>query len=99
MTDALRLGSAPRYIVTRPEGNEHHTMAEVYDLIAAARAKFGELSAAEEKMLRCAESGDVAYCGPSAKDDDPENDPAKASEWGKDRTIRAKLIQVAMHRS
>jgi hypothetical protein len=73
--------------------NEHYTMTGTYDLVAAARAKFGELSAAEEKLLRCAESGDVAYCGPSEKDDDPANDPAKAADWGNDRTIRAKLIR------
>ncbi len=68
-------------------------MADAYDLMAAARAKFGELSAAEEKLLRCAQSGDVAYCGPSEKNDDPENDPAKADGWGKKRTIRARLIR------
>ncbi len=68
-------------------------MTNPYDLIAEARAKFGELTAAEEKMLRCAASGDVAYCGPSEKDDDPANDPANAAQWGKDRNIRAKLIR------
>ncbi len=68
-------------------------MADAYDLMAAARAKFGELSAAEEKLLRCAESGDIAYCGPSETDDDPANDPAKADGWGKERTIRARLIR------
>ena len=64
-----------------------------YDLLAEARVKFGELGAAEEKVLRAAASGEIAYCGPSDKDDDPANDPAKAAEWGKDRTVRARLIR------
>ena len=68
-------------------------MTNAYDLVAEARAKFGELTAAEERLLRCAESGDIAYCGPSDKDDDPGNDPANADAWGKERTIRAKLIR------
>jgi hypothetical protein len=64
-----------------------------FDLIAAARAKFGELSAAEEKVLRAVHSGEIAYCGPSDKDDDPANDPANAATWGNDRSVRAKLIR------
>ncbi len=68
-------------------------MADAYDLIAEARSRFGELSAAEEKLLRCAQSGDIAYCGPSENNDDPANDPAKADGWGRERTIRAKLIR------
>ena len=35
----------------------------------------------------------MAFCGPSAKDDDPANDPAKAEEWGPEREIRAGLIR------
>ncbi len=68
-------------------------MTDAYDLIAAARSRFGELSAAEQKVLHAVARGEVAYCGPSDKDDDPANDPAKADEWGKERTIRANLIR------
>ena len=68
-------------------------MTDAYDLIAEARSRFGELSEAEQKVLRAVESGEVPYCGPSDKDDDPANDPANAAQWGKDRTIRAKLIR------
>jgi|SRR5579872_1282166 len=64
-----------------------------YDLLAAARAEFGALSASEERVLRAVIKGDVAYCGPCERTDDPANDPAKAAEWGKDRTVRARLIR------
>jgi len=39
-----------------------------------ARARFGVLSQAELKLLRAAPKGEVAWCGPSAKDDDLAND-------------------------
>jgi hypothetical protein len=68
-------------------------MTDAYDLIAAARSRFGELSAAEQKVLHAVARGEVAYCGPSDQDDDPANDPAKADQWGKERTIRANLIR------
>jgi len=93
MERGLFLGKGNQYRYAPTLGNEHHTMEDTYDLIAEARAKFVELSAAEEKLLRCVQSGDIAYCGPSEKDDDPANDPAKASEWGKERTIRARLVR------
>ena len=65
----------------------------VNDLEALAQARFPELSQAELKLLRAAPKGEVAWCGPSAKDDDPANDPAKADEWGPEREIRADLIR------
>jgi hypothetical protein len=65
----------------------------VDDLEALAQARFGELSEAELKLLRAAPNGGVALCGPSAQDDDPANDPAKADEWGPEREIRAELIR------
>ncbi len=64
-----------------------------YDLVAEARANFGELSAAEQNVLRAVQSGEVAYCGPSDKADDTENDPSKAAGWDAGRTIRARLIR------
>ncbi len=63
------------------------------DLEALARARFGELSEAEQKLLRAAAAGEIACCGPSAKDDDPANDPAKADGWDPKREIRAELIR------
>jgi hypothetical protein len=63
------------------------------DLEALARARFPDLSQAELKLLRAAPKGEVAWCGPSDKDDDPANDPAKAHEWGPEREIRADLIR------
>lgn len=64
-----------------------------FDLFAAARAEFGDLSASEEKVLHAVIKGDVAYCGPNERNPDSANDPAKAEQWGKDRTVRARLIR------
>jgi hypothetical protein len=65
----------------------------VDDLESRAQACFAPLSQAELKLLRAAPKGEVAWCGPSDKDDDPANDPAKADEWGPEREIKAKLIR------
>lgn len=63
------------------------------ELVALARARFGELSAAEEKLLRGAPKGEGAICGPNLDPEDAANDPAKAEDWGADREIRASLIR------
>jgi hypothetical protein len=63
------------------------------DLETLAQARFPALSQAEVTLLRAAPKGEVAWCGPSAKDDDPANDPAKADQWGHEREIRADLIR------
>jgi hypothetical protein len=65
----------------------------VDDLEVLAQARFAPLSQAELKLLRAAPKGEVAWCGPSAKDDDPANNPAKADEWDREREIRADLIR------
>jgi hypothetical protein len=66
---------------------------QVIDLVALAQARFPKLTEAELELLRAAPKGEVAYCGPSANDDDPFNDPAKVDEWGPQREIRAGLIR------
>jgi len=51
------------------------------------------LSEAEKELLRAAPKGEFAWCGPSRRDDDPENDPSKAGQWGPERTLRAALLR------
>jgi hypothetical protein len=70
----------------------------VDDLVALAQARFPDLSEAELKLLREAPEGEMAWCGPSRKDDDPANDPAKPDKWGSDREIRARTIRAGLIR-
>jgi hypothetical protein len=76
-------------VAMMPEGSGR----PVDDLEALAQARFPDLTQAELKLLRAAPKGETASCGPSDKDDDPANDPAKADEWGHERVIRADLIR------
>jgi hypothetical protein len=62
------------------------------EFFGLARAQFSPLSDAEEKLLRAAPKGEVAWCGPSRSRDDPANDPTKTGDWGTERTIRAELL-------
>jgi hypothetical protein len=71
---------------------DNDSVAPVESLELLAKLQFGELSAAEKKLLQAAPRGDAAYCGPSSRDNDPANDPAKAEQWGSEREIRAELI-------
>jgi len=57
-----------------------------------ARARFGGLSQAELELLRAAQRGRMAVCGPPDPKH-PDNDPAHADDWGPDREIRAELIR------
>jgi hypothetical protein len=68
------------------------------DLEALARRRFGNsLNEAERRLLRAAPKAppelSVAVCGPNSQDNDPDNDPAKADDWGIERQIRAELIR------
>src|SRR5712692_7970549 len=63
------------------------------DLEQRAQARFGPLSQAEINLLRAAPKGETAYCGPSERDDDPNNDAANSNIWGSERWIRAELIR------
>ena len=65
----------------------------VDDLKTLAQARFGALSQAELELMCAAPRGEVAFCGPSDKDDDPANDPGRADEWGPEREIRADLLR------
>lgn len=62
-------------------------------LLSLAEAHFHPLREAEKKLLAAAPVGETAWCGPSPKDFDPANDPAKANSWGAERCIRAGLIR------
>jgi hypothetical protein len=63
------------------------------ELISLARGQFAPLREAEEKLLRAAPAGEMAWCGPSKKDFDPANDAKKSDLWGEERAIRAELIR------
>src|SRR5689334_21714834 len=63
------------------------------DLKKLADDRYVPLSEAESKMLRAAIAGDVAWCGPSQKNDDPHNDPSSTEEWGPEREVRAGLLR------
>ncbi len=66
---------------------------ETLELAALALAKFDHLSESELKMLCAATTGEFAFCGPSTRIDDQENDSTKAAGWGDERTIRAALLR------
>jgi hypothetical protein len=62
----------------------------VSDLKAMAEAKFVKLSRAEKLLLEKVSTGDFAGCGPS--DEDKDNNPKDADNWGPERQIRAPLL-------
>ncbi|HEX4209638.1 MAG TPA: hypothetical protein VHY56_04535 [Candidatus Binataceae bacterium] len=67
--------------------------AEAADLLEhLARNRFGDLSAAELRLVRHAPYRELAWSGPSDDPDNPLNDPAHGKSWGADRTIRAPII-------
>jgi hypothetical protein len=66
---------------------------ETLELAALALAKFDHLSESELKLLCAATTGEFAFCGPSTRVDDQENDSTKAAGWGDERTIRAALLR------
>ena len=63
------------------------------DLDTLARARFGELSQAEVRLLAAIPNGQLAVCGSNMSDADPANDPANSGTWAADRDIRADLIR------
>jgi hypothetical protein len=58
-----------------------------------AKSRFHTLSNSEVKLLRAALNGDIARCGPSAREGDPRNDPVTSGDWGPERWIRAELVR------
>jgi hypothetical protein len=69
-----------------------HPSEQAKELEGFARARFGELSQAELKVLRAAPHGEWAVCG-SGDPGDATCNPAHADEWGPDRQIRAEVIR------
>jgi len=68
------------------------------ELLKLAGGEFSNLAPAETALLKFAgsyrsEPGGFAIAGPSAKPDDPSNDPSHADKWGKEREVRAELIR------
>ena len=62
------------------------------ELEKMARQRFGNLSAAEVKLVRHAPYRELAWSSPSDDPDNPLNNPAHGKSWGADRTIRAPII-------
>jgi hypothetical protein len=67
-------------------------------LLKLAESEFSNLTAAETALLKFAgsyrsEPGGFAAAGPSAKPDDPSNDPSHTDKWDKEREVRADLIR------
>ena len=80
--------------VAPPAGaSRNQQLAAGVTLERMARAEFGDLSAAEVRMLHIAPTRDIAWASTSQNPDDPINDPAKAAVWGPERTIRAEMIE------
>jgi hypothetical protein len=57
-----------------------------------ARAKFGEWSEAEMKLVRGAPRRAPLWVGPNSDAESPDNDPTHAAKWLPTRAIRAALI-------
>jgi len=62
-------------------------------LAELARARFGQLTAAERMLVRGAPSRELAWVGPSSDPDDPTNDPTRGAEWGPERGIREGILR------
>lgn len=59
-----------------------------------ARVRFPKLTKSELELIRSApREGAVAFCGPSTRDDDPQNDSSQADAWGREREISADVIR------
>ena len=73
---------------------DHQQAAAGATLEELARVEFGgNLSAAEIQVLHTAPTREIAWASPSHDLDAAINDPAKATKWGPERTIRANLIE------
>jgi hypothetical protein len=58
-----------------------------------ARARFGSLSKAEQSLVTAAPTRALVWVSPIQDPAAAINDPAKAETWGKERTIRAELLE------
>jgi hypothetical protein len=57
-----------------------------------ARARFGDLSEAEMKLVHAAPRRALLWVGPNSDADSPDNDPTHAAKWPLTRAIRAAFI-------
>ncbi|HLK85600.1 MAG TPA: hypothetical protein VKT27_03765 [Candidatus Binataceae bacterium] len=72
---------------------ERETEQAAAALEQLARANFGELGAAELKLIHAAPQRALLWVGPNNDAASPANDPAQAEQWGPERTIRAALLR------
>src|SRR5713226_8762440 len=58
-----------------------------------ARVNFGELSAAEQTLIRAAAHREPGWAGAGEAADNPANDPANGKGWAPGRSIRAGVLE------
>src|SRR5215469_5307194 len=59
-----------------------------------ARARFPNLTKSELRLMRSVQRpGEVAFCGPSSSDDDPQNNPSQSDAWGREREISSDVVR------
>ena len=67
--------------------------ANIFQLAQEEFGKSWHPTQAERKLLAAVTTEEPAACGPSDRDDDPDNNPEHSDKWHPQRLINAKLIR------
>jgi hypothetical protein len=78
--------------VTNITAGEDKQARDAATLERMARANFRDLTAAEIRLVRGSPYRNLVWSGSSSDPGDPSNDVSRAAAWGRDRTIRERLI-------